>query len=112
MAEIVERVIRLVCWSALPDERVIEDTVDADGAQRSVDEIDPVVAVEERVADIAARLAAVRIVADERIVDNALYTTPAGAALDRVDSMLQRPRPTSIATTWPRRRCPGSPAAR
>ena len=74
---------RLVCWSPLPPGRFVgiadRGPSDADRAQQARDEVDTVGAVEEGGADVAARLTAVAVVADERIVDNEYAPTPRAA---------------------------------
>ena len=45
------------------------------GAQRVVDKVDPVGAIEESSADVAAGLAAIAVIADERIVDEGVHDT-------------------------------------
>ena len=73
-----ERIVRigLLIERGRASGRVDRDAVHADGAQRVVDKVDPVGAIEKGGADVAAGLAAVGVVADERIVDGTRTRRP------------------------------------
>ena len=57
--------------------------------QRPVDEVDAVGAVEEGGADVAAALAAIGVVADERIVDEGIFDAVRRRRIERIDQHLQ-----------------------
>ena len=66
------------------------DAVSCDGAQRAGDQVDAIGAVDEGSANIAAGLAAVGVVADERIVGEGILHAGGSDGVDRVDQHLQR----------------------
>ena len=63
--------------------------VGGDGVERPVDEVDAVLAIEVGGADVAARLAAVGVVADERIVDELVLDPGRNNGVQRIDQLLQ-----------------------